>query len=469
MKRILFVLAAAAGVLLVLGMLLSLATSEHPLHVICGLLTALAVVFVLQLGRRPRQPQVAAKIHFPGLNALRFVAAAMVIFHHTEQGKALYGMDTLWDGQSFWSPLCLHAGGLGVSFFFVLSGFLITYLLLAERRATGSICLKDFYVRRALRIWPLYYALTLFCFLILPYFSIFHVPTMWNVLDKDHWSRFSLFMMMWVPITFFVNTTGVFTAGVLWTASVEEHFYFLWPLIIRKVKSKILWTLVGIVILLVVLKNPGETSAFIGVPLTGRWADVFGTIGTYCHFFRIDCMAIGGMGAWVCLERRHLLNFLFHWTSQLLLGLTLGYCLITGKRFGVWDDDVYAALFLNVILNVAINEKSLLKLENPVLDFLGRISYGLYAYNWLTIAATINLMRRFGPIQSVFLRNVYIYTTSVLLLIGLSSASYYLMERKFLRLKRRFGSISQSRLPAEAEGIEGYRNPEMEPAPASNH
>src|SRR4051812_40433561 len=108
MRRVFVAIAAIVGALLVFGMLLSLATSEHPLHVICGLLTVLAVVFVLQLKRRPRQPKVATKIHFPGLNALRFVAAAMVIFHHTEQGKALYGMDTLWDGQSFWSPLCLR-------------------------------------------------------------------------------------------------------------------------------------------------------------------------------------------------------------------------------------------------------------------------------------------------------------------------------------------------------------------------
>lgn len=466
MKRIVFVIAGFSAVLLVVGMLFSLATSAHPLHVICGLLTVQAVLFVLQLKRQPRQRQAGTKIHFPGLNSLRFFAAALVIVHHTEQGKAIYGLDTLFDGQSFWSPLCQRAGDLGVSFFFVLSGFLITYLLLAERRETGSICLKEFYVRRALRIWPLYYALTLFCFLILPYFSIFHVPTMWNVLDENHWSRFSLFLMMWVPVTILVNTPGVFAGGVLWTASVEEHFYFLWPLIIRIMRSRILFALIGIVILLVTLKNPGEISAFVGLPLTPRLANPFGVIANYCHFFRIDCMAIGGIGAWVCLERRPLLNFLFHWTSQVILGLILGYCLITGKEFGMWDDDVYAALFLAVILNVAINPKSFLKLEYPVLDFLGRISYGLYAYNWLTIAVTINLMKGFGPIHSVFLRNLYIYATSVFFLIALSSASYYLMERKFLRLKRHFGSLSLSKLPTEAEGIPGYRVTNIEQAAA---
>jgi peptidoglycan/LPS O-acetylase OafA/YrhL len=467
MKRILFVIAAIAGVLLVLAMLFSLAASAYPLHVIFGLLTVLAVVFVLQLKRQPRRHQAGTRIHFPGLNALRFFAAAMVIVHHTEQGKALYGLDTLWDGKSFWSPLCVAAGDFGVSFFFVLSGFLITYLLLAERRETGSICLKEFYVRRALRIWPLYYALTLFCFLILPYFSIFHVPNMWNVLDAQRWSRFSLFLFMWVPVTFFVNAPGIFAGGVLWTASVEEHFYFLWPLIIRRLKSRILFALVGIVILLVILKNPGEISAFVGLPLTPRLAKPLGILANYCHFFRIDCMAIGGIGAWVCLEKRHLLNFLFHWSSQVILGLILSYCLITGKRFGMWDDDIYAALFLAVILNVAINAQSFLKLENPVLDFLGRISYGLYAYNWLTIAVTINLMKRFGSIHGLFLRNLYIYATSVFFLIALSSASYYLMERKFLRLKRRFGSLSLSKLPTEAEDIRGYRVSNIEQTAAS--
>lgn len=457
LKRVVIVVAGISAVLLVVGMLNSLAASAHPLHVIFGLLTVLAVVFVLQLKRRPHQHRPGKKIHFPGLNALRFFAAAMVIVHHTEQGKLLYGLDTLWDGKSFWSPLCQRAGDFGVTFFFVLSGFLITYLLLAERRETGSICLKDFYVRRALRIWPLYYALTLFCFLILPYFPIFHVPTMWNVLDKDHWSRFSLFMMMWVPVTFFINN-GVFAAGVLWTASVEEHFYFLWPLIIRTVRSRIHFALVGIVILLVYLKDSGEISPLLGFPLSPRLAQPLGIIGAYCHFFRIDCMAMGGIGAWLCLERRPLLNFVFHRTSQVFLGLILGYCLITGKRFGVFDDDVYAALFLAVMLNVAVNTKGFLKLEYPVLDFLGRISYGLYAYNWLTIAVTLNLMKKFGSIHNLFLRNLYIYATSVTFLIALSSASYYLMERKFLRLKNRFGSLSVAKLPAEVDSVRGVRS-----------
>ncbi len=98
-----------------------------------------------------------------------------------------------------------------------------------------------------------------------------------------------------------------------------------------------------------------------------------------------------------------------------------------------------------MILNVAVNPLRLISLEHPVLDFLGRISYGLYAYNWLAIPFTINLMKKFGFIHSLFWRNVYIYAMSWAVLVAMSAASYYLMERKFLKLKAKFGSISRSR------------------------
>jgi peptidoglycan/LPS O-acetylase OafA/YrhL len=65
-------------------------------------------------------------------------------------------------------------------------------------------------------------------------------------------------------------------------------------------------------------------------------------------------------------------------------------------------------------------------------------------------------MRKFGLIHNVFLRNLYIYATSIFFLVVLSSASYFLMERKFLRLKRRFGSLSVAKLPAETETVRGY-------------
>src|SRR5262245_23508948 len=108
------------------------------------------------------------KIYFPNLNGLRFIAAFLVIIHHLEQFKLTFKMDNYWN-----VPFIEPIGRLGVVLFFVLSGFLITYLLLAEENIKGGISIKSFYVRRILRIWPLYFLIVLLGLWILPNISIF--------------------------------------------------------------------------------------------------------------------------------------------------------------------------------------------------------------------------------------------------------------------------------------------------------
>jgi len=111
------------------------------------------------------------KLHFPNLNSLRFFAAAVVIIHHIEFIRNLFNIPS-----RYMNPFFHEVGKLGVVLFFSLSGFLITYLLLNERNTTGRISLKKFYMRRVLRIWPLYFFIVILAFFILPNFSIFDFP-----------------------------------------------------------------------------------------------------------------------------------------------------------------------------------------------------------------------------------------------------------------------------------------------------
>ena len=90
------------------------------------------------------------RVYFPNLNALRFAAALMVIVYHLERLKMRYGLPN-----RAVKSVIETLGPLGVVLFFVLSGFLITYLLLVEVRGTGTVNVRDFYLRRILRIWPL--------------------------------------------------------------------------------------------------------------------------------------------------------------------------------------------------------------------------------------------------------------------------------------------------------------------------
>ncbi|NRB70857.1 MAG: acyltransferase, partial [Xanthomonadales bacterium] len=111
-------------------------------------------------------------LYFPNLNGLRFIAALMVIVYHLERLKANMGLDGLWGKAAFVSLF----GKLGVVLFFVLSGFLITYLLLAEEKRFAKIDLTSFYLRRVLRIWPLYFFIIFLGFFVLPFLNFFSVP-----------------------------------------------------------------------------------------------------------------------------------------------------------------------------------------------------------------------------------------------------------------------------------------------------
>ena len=101
--------------------------------------------------------------YFKGLNALRFFAAFLVVLHHAEQIRLKYGMFNLKQLSLF------NNGGIAVTFFFVLSGFLITYLLLKEQAYTSSISIGKFYTRRVLRIWPLYFLLVIIGTVFIPF------------------------------------------------------------------------------------------------------------------------------------------------------------------------------------------------------------------------------------------------------------------------------------------------------------
>src|ERR1700679_371071 len=111
-------------------------------------------------------------LYFPNLNGLRFIAALAVIIHHAEAFRWIFGLPNAWRTV----PAIGHLGDFGVVLFFVLSGFLITYLLLEEERVHGRIEVGRFYVRRALRIWPLYYLFVALALFALPYLSFFGVP-----------------------------------------------------------------------------------------------------------------------------------------------------------------------------------------------------------------------------------------------------------------------------------------------------
>ena len=166
-------------------------------------------------------------IHLNGLNGIRAIAALAVVVSHITLSLDKIGLNpnifgTFPDG----SPRGLDLAGFGVSMFFTLSGFLITYLLHTEKKKTNNISIKKFYWRRLLRIWPLYYMYIIICIAVL---SFNGQSTFIGSL------YYYIFQMANVP--FILGTGGVGLLIHYWSLGVEEQFYIFWPWLVKNSNS----------------------------------------------------------------------------------------------------------------------------------------------------------------------------------------------------------------------------------------
>src|SRR5918998_5183317 len=121
--------------------------------------------------KKKKKEAEQTKVYFPGLNGLRFFAAMLVVFGHVELLKEYHGYSNIHSNLAVY-----ELGRMGVTFFFVLSGFLISYLLFAEQKSAGTISIRKFYIRRVLRIWPLYFLIVILAFFVLPRLPFFNIP-----------------------------------------------------------------------------------------------------------------------------------------------------------------------------------------------------------------------------------------------------------------------------------------------------
>ena len=374
----------------------------------------------------------AVEIHFPGLNGLRFLAAYSVIIHHIEFFKLKAGLSNVAQ-----LPAIQALGRYGVVCFFVLSGFLITFLLLREREQTGGIRIGRFYVRRILRIWPLYYfvlALGAVAALNLSGFG-----------DLDGMFDGYLGAKLALYVFFLPNLAAAFLGAVpflgpLWSVGVEEQFYLMWPVVLKWF-GRSCAVFMALFILFFILVRVFQDYLFTSE-----------LVKTFLFMLRLECMALGGLAAWVLHERKEkILNIVYQRGCQLLLLLGLGLSLAFNPDYGAFDNLVYGLLFGALILNLVSNRSSYIKLEGPVLDYLGRISYGLYMYHSLVIVAVLELMLLMH-VRDGAAGTVLLYALSTCFTIAAASVSYFGFEQRFLSLKKRFTVVGSSagRLEASA-------------------
>lgn len=367
-------------------------------------------------------------IFFEGINGLRFFAAIAVVITHIELIKGAFGIKNYWK-----NTFVFNLGGLGVYFFFVLSGFLITYLLLVEKQKTNTISVKKFYWRRVLRIWPLYYLIVLVGFFILPQFELFHI----SYLQPSFNNNFKVNLLMYLlilPNLAFSIFSAVPNIGQTWSIGVEEQFYIAWPWIVKKSKN-ILQTLIIIIFSLIALK--------VIVLLLGKFYQQqkwYPALKLFIAMSKFECMAIGGIGAYYLFQKHAFLSYFKNKLVPIISSVLIVLLLyITPSFLQDGLHIVMSILFLAILLYVVTSSK--LWLQNKLLDFLGKISYGLYMYHFMLIPLMLFLVMKFVSTDNTIAFNIILYSATIITSIAIASLSYYLFELKFIRLKDKFAIV----------------------------
>jgi peptidoglycan/LPS O-acetylase OafA/YrhL len=334
-----------------------------------------------------------------------------------------------------WFPIF---GKIGVALFFSLSGFLITALLFNELEATRTVRLKDFYIRRILRIWPLYYWVVLLGLLVLNRIPALKIPGLSDEMYQQMtvWGLINVLLI--VP-----NFTHFYIpySDQRWSIIVEEMFYFFQPAVVRIFRKRSTLVVVFLVI-------AASSNLFSGLVRLGHLerhvsAGVLGAVAEQLKY--LGCIAVGCLASTLFYKRgSKLRDFIFslpvQWVVMLtIVGLSLASFYVLHNEEGI-DFRIYCVLFSIVVVNGALNPRNIYRLETPVLNFLGKISYGIYMYHMMCIGIAFALVRWLGG--GVVVENVLLYILSIGLTVFVSWLSFEYFESFFLRLKPRLQALT---------------------------
>ena len=338
--------------------------------------------------------------YFAALDTFRFLSIAAVVWHHTQEG--------VW-----WFPAS-NRGFLGVDFFFLISGFLIVTLLLRERDRTGGVSLRRFYMRRALRIFPIYYlmlgAMTAFFLFVKPHSSMaqpfFHVLP-YQVLYLSN---------------FVTDTTILFFT---WSLSSEEQFYVFWPPVEKWLRGAVIPVLLGVMIINQLI-NFDLLRGLLAVDRS-RFNILQVTFTPIC---------LGVLVAHVLHDRRGFAQ-LFRWVgapwaSLVLMSALIVACNTPRGDLSGWPRLVIQLLMALLLVSCVIREDHWLKplFGVAIVRRIGVVSYGMYLYHEFAAHVVRVLI---GSDQT--LPRLVTFALTLALTIGIAEVSYRFYETPFLRLK----------------------------------
>lgn len=369
-----------------------------------------------------------ALTHLKGLNTLRFFAAALVLFDHARHHLNEMGINF---GENL--PF-LHKGITAVNFFFTLSGFLISYLAINEINKLGKIDFKFFYIRRVLRIFPLYY---LVFFIMICLIGVL-VPMLMHE-NKLGFPMLQGGLLYTLMLPNMVKAIWPDTAGglnILWSIGVEEQFYVLFPLVVILIKNEsrrlvriISLTLIYFAIYWLLKIN------VLGLSLSAI---------TFFATLKFHYMLVGIVFAVLChkyfydkewLIKKYINNTVFQGVlfCLILLVFTMNF-----NEF-ILTDLCISVLFALLIVTISHREKGIINYNVKALSYFGVISYGIYLLHPL-----VSYFLRFFIVKFEFVANIIdrfpvLYLVTLLIAtLSIAHVSYQFYEKQFLKLKKRY-------------------------------
>ena len=386
----------------------------------------------LDVGIAPSKPlgsshstEVNIKGHVPALDGVRGLAILMVLLVH-------FIADARPDTRVELVITQLASyGTMGVDVFFVLSGFLITGILYDSRHKRAFF--RNFYMRRVLRIFPLYYGILVLALLLVP--RLVYIPALQNAVDHQVW--------LWAyAANIFLAIKGNWEAlpmfSHFWSLAVEEHFYFVWPLVVYLCDGKLLKRVaIGVIVLAtairVVMVEAGVNNLAIHVLTPGR----------------LDALAMGGLMAVIARDAGGMLTLVRAARRLLLASVSfiVGSVVLTRlvPTLG-WLHEVRSTAFeacFSALLIFAVGGPLMVRrlFQSQFMVFFGKYSYGLYVLHFLFGYFLIRYRTEDWVARWVHSHTLAIFVQGIAagaVAVVLAYASYHLFEKHFLKLKARF-------------------------------
>ncbi len=366
-------------------------------------------------------------IHIKVLDGIRGLAILLVLMSH---GFGAFTIQTR--SEAIFKHVLASYGWMGVDLFFVLSGFLITGILLKTKHKANYF--KNFYMRRVLRIFPLYYFIILVSFFILP-----KLGGWWTTAFRNGSTELPWFL------SYLMNYLGTVTVplGHFWSLCVEEQFYLLWPLLVWCLSYRmiIILCLIGLM-----------TSPVL------RWI-VFShgvTVGAINFYSatHADALLCGALLATVShaksglLQYRRFATFFFVFSGIVVAGIYgLSILRLLPEALNVSLNFSFVAVFFAALLVMVVTAENsawyIQVFDSSLLCWLGKYSYGIYVFNGPVYRF---LAQHFGGeeyIMPIYMGSqipfvVYFGILTAFLSCALAYLSYHVMEKHFLKLKRFF-------------------------------